>query len=96
MTKREKRLQKIRQNPRNVRYEDLVTVMEDYGFTLRESGGSHVFADCAIDDTVWTVTLVRPHGNKKHVNQTYVKRAIKALDEIIAMLEETEEDSEDE
>ena len=52
MTKREKRIQKIRQNPRTVRYDDLVAVMEDYGFVLRESGGSHVFADCVLDENV--------------------------------------------
>lgn len=92
MTKREKRLQRMRQNPRNVNYEDLIAILEAFGFSVRASGsgGSHVVARYEAAGKVWRVTLVRPHGRSKHVNQTYVKQIIKTIDEIVEMTERPE------
>ena len=36
MSKRKKRLAKIRQNPKNVRFEELDRVLRDYGFERRQ------------------------------------------------------------
>lgn len=41
MSKRKKRLERLRQNPKNVSFEDLQLVLEDYGFKLKRSSGSH-------------------------------------------------------
>ncbi len=97
MTKKEKRLRRMRQNPKNVRYDDLISVLLDYDFEVREGKGSHVFVQCQIGDNVWLETITRPHGNKKTVNQQGVKRLLKMLDEIIDVLAEieAEEDIED-
>jgi predicted RNA binding protein YcfA (HicA-like mRNA interferase family) len=42
MTKREKLLAAIRNNPADVRFDDACKVAEWLGFTERRSGGSHV------------------------------------------------------
>lgn len=59
--------------------------MEDYGFTFRDGKGSHRSATCKIGERVWVETIVKPHGGKKHVNSTYVKRIILVIDEIITV-----------
>ncbi|NOG64330.1 MAG: hypothetical protein HND46_13000 [Chloroflexi bacterium] len=41
MSKKEKRLQKIRQNRKNVSFEELAQVLEDWGFLFVRSKGSH-------------------------------------------------------
>jgi len=38
MSKREKLLEKIRNNPRNVRFDDLDSILIEYGFVRRQSG----------------------------------------------------------
>jgi hypothetical protein len=44
MSKRQKRLEKVRQNPKNVSFETLKTLLEDYGFEhIRTSGSHHTF-----------------------------------------------------
>ena len=42
MSKRKKRLEKIRRNPKNARKDELASVLEEYGFTLDLSEGSHM------------------------------------------------------
>ncbi len=42
MSKRKKRLEKIRRNPKNVTRNDLDVVLKDYGFTPDFTAGSHV------------------------------------------------------
>lgn len=41
MTKRDKRLQKLRQNPRQVSFEEIKQVLEDYGYIHVRTQGSH-------------------------------------------------------
>jgi virulence-associated protein VapD len=45
MTKQDKALRKMRNNLKQVRFNDLAKVLEEYGFKRRKTGGSHqVFA----------------------------------------------------
>lgn len=41
MTKRQKRLEAIRNNPRNVRFDDLVALLLSVGFACVRQSGSH-------------------------------------------------------
>ncbi len=94
MTKREKRLQKIRQNPRNVAFGELQQVLEDYGFYMKAgTGTSHNVFIALIKDKDWT--LVIPF-KQPHVKETYVKKALKAIDEIIELIEDEEEKEDNE
>ena len=79
MSKRAKRLQRLRSNPKNVTFDDLRTVLEDYGFTLERSSGSHhsFKAKIAGEFRLLVVPYSRP------VRPIYVKDAIELIDEII-------------
>lgn len=76
MTRREKLLAKIRQNPKNVPFAQLDRLLRDYGFELRKpSGGSHyVYVRGPIQ---MTVPYRRPH-----LKEHYVKRALELIEEI--------------
>ena len=95
MTKSEKRLEKMRQNPLSVRFEDLLTVLDDYGYSVREGSGSHYFARIEIEGKVWKTTLVRPHGNKNTVDPRAIKILLKQFEEIDAWREELADKEED-
>jgi predicted RNA binding protein YcfA (HicA-like mRNA interferase family) len=88
MTKSEKRLQKLRQNPLAVRFADLIKVLEDYGYNIREAKGSHHFVRIEIEGRIWTSTIVRPHGKKKSVDPRSIKVLLNQFEEIDAWREE--------
>ena len=53
MTKAEKRDQKIRKNPKNVKFQDVITWLEDNGFSLdRVSGSHHIFIHPVIENPI--------------------------------------------
>ena len=64
MTKKEKRMRKIRQNRRNVRFDDLISALQDYGFSIREGKDSHVMTERLTEDGTVSIALVRPHKSK--------------------------------
>ena len=82
MSKKEKRLQKIRQNKYKVRYRDYVSVLEDYGYEIWERKGSHRGAKIIINDQTWILTFVEPHGNRKFMHPEAVKELLVQIDEI--------------
>ena len=88
MTKRQKRLARIRQNPKNVTFEDLAQVLEDYGFELKRSKGSHHIFESVVDNKVRQ--LVIPY-RKPHIKAVHVKKAINLIEEIISLLGINEE-----
>jgi predicted RNA binding protein YcfA (HicA-like mRNA interferase family) len=93
MSKRKKRLERIRQNPKNVSFEDLRKLLEDYGFVLERSSGSHHSFKVEINGeyTLFVVPYRRP------VKPNYVRDALKLIDEIEGQLprEEDEDDESD-
>lgn len=82
MTKKEKRLKRIQQNPKSVSSEALQQVLIDYGFILLRSSGSHHFFECVVEERVWQLTIP---FKKPHVKVTYVKKALTAIEEIAAL-----------
>jgi predicted RNA binding protein YcfA (HicA-like mRNA interferase family) len=72
-------LQKVRQNPKNVSFDELKLVLEDYGFEhLRTAGSHHTFiAERFGRDWRLTIPFNRP------IKQVYVTQALSAIDEII-------------
>jgi len=81
MAKRDKRLEKIRNNPKDVRFEELDQLLRDYGFERRQacSGSSHyVYRSRLMPDYLLTVPYRRPFL-KAH----YVREVLKLLDMII-------------
>ena len=53
MTKIDKKNQKIRRNPNNVKFQEYISWLEDNGFSLdRTSGSHHIFVHPNIDTPV--------------------------------------------
>jgi predicted RNA binding protein YcfA (HicA-like mRNA interferase family) len=92
MSKRQKRRQKIAQNPVNVQFEELRKLLEDYGFELRRTRGSHHTFVGYIEDE--KVSLVVPY--KKPLNPVYVNKALKLIDEIEALESDSHSEDSDE
>jgi predicted RNA binding protein YcfA (HicA-like mRNA interferase family) len=94
--RRRKRRSKIAQNPENVRFEDLSRLLEDYGFVLKRSKGSHHSFVGYVKET--KMTLVIPF--RRPLQEIYVKNVLAILDEIDPltesddMLEESDFDDE--
>lgn len=76
MSKREKRLQKLRNNIRNVSFEQLQQVLEDHGFTLQRSSGSHHSFGVMIKGEYRL--FVVPY--RKPVKAVYIKAALELID----------------
>ena len=75
MTKREKQLQHLRDNPKNIRFEDIDTLLLGLGFIKRQRGTSHA---------VYTLGVHRitvPH-HKPFIKAVYVKMVLEVLDEL--------------
>jgi predicted RNA binding protein YcfA (HicA-like mRNA interferase family) len=82
MTKREKRLQKLRRNPINVSFEELRQALEDAGFVMDHATGSHHVFRLEVKEFVFRITIpfARP------VKSIYVKQAVALIDEVNALL----------
>lgn len=78
MTKCDKRLQKLRQNPKNVTFEELRKILEDHGFWLDRIAGSHHIIQQEIGERAWTLTI--PFN--RPIKIAYVKQTLQAIDEI--------------
>jgi predicted RNA binding protein YcfA (HicA-like mRNA interferase family) len=76
VSKRKKRLQRIRQNPKNVSFDELHQLLIDYGFQLDRIRGSHHIFEYEYADEVLTFTI--PYGNR--VKLFYVKEVLRLID----------------
>jgi hypothetical protein len=75
MTKREKRVKKLFQNPKTVSFKELNKVLHDFGFEMRQSssGSSHyIYTKGEIQISV---PFKRPY-----VKEVYVKRVLELLE----------------
>lgn len=79
MAKRDKREQRIRQNPRTVRFADLDAVLRDHEFDGDDAKHHVVYQHTKYPDL--TVNVPKPHGGVNTVKATYVRDAIRAIDE---------------
>ncbi|NJL54349.1 type II toxin-antitoxin system HicA family toxin [bacterium] len=79
MSKREKRLRKIRQNPKTVTFEELRTVLEDLGFEFERSTGSHFHFRVVIEGAQHRISIP---FRRPYLLPVYVKRALQLMDEL--------------
>ncbi|MBZ0314863.1 MAG: type II toxin-antitoxin system HicA family toxin [Anaerolineae bacterium] len=88
MTKREKRLKKVRQTPKNVTKEELDIILKDFGFELSAGKGSHtVYQHSQLENPI----VIAVHGT--HVPAYIVKQALEAIDQIISEVEQDEDEN---
>jgi hypothetical protein len=79
MSRIAKLLERIRNNPKQVSFHELQTLLLAFGFTLRGSGGSHhVFVRQVAGRKV---RLVIPY-RQPHVKVAYVKDTLELIDQI--------------
>jgi predicted RNA binding protein YcfA (HicA-like mRNA interferase family) len=94
LSKRAKRLKKLRQNPKNVSLEQLQLVLEDYGFWLDRVVGSHHIFRAELHTRNWKLSI--PFN--RPIKIIYVTQALEAIDQIIleaAIKEDDDGNSED-
>ena len=76
MSKKDKLLQNIRNNPTNVRFETIQKIMLSYGFTeTQPSGGSSHYT---YHKGIYRITIPK----NKPVNTIYIKKAIGIIDKL--------------
>lgn len=76
MSKIDKLLLKIKNNPKNIRFEDIETLLNGLGFKTR-SGGSHYTFKKGNN----IIMVVKPHGKKKFTAMADIKRILNYLEE---------------
>jgi hypothetical protein len=76
MPTREKRLERARENPKNVRFDTLCRILEENGAMIRPPKGSHYVV--SFPGTSHRMTVV--HENP--VKRFYVERALEMVDEV--------------
>ena len=74
MSKKEKLIEAIKNNPKNVRFEDLKKILESMGYSAVNKGGSHF-----VFTKENAISLTIPY--KKLVKVVYVKQVIKIIEE---------------
>ncbi|NJN93515.1 MAG: hypothetical protein HC875_05175 [Anaerolineales bacterium] len=76
MSKQDKLIQKLRQNPRNIRFEEIDTLLCGLGFEKRQRGTSH---------TTYTISGKPPLTipfRKPFILPVYVKQILQFLDDL--------------
>lgn len=79
MTKTDKKNQKIRRNPGNVKFQDFISWLEDNGFSLdRINGSHHILVHPNIETPI--NAQKKKDGTAKAYQAYQVKQAIKIID----------------
>lgn len=76
MPPNERRLQRARQNSKNVRFNELVRILEDHGFIVRPGKGSHYVAFHPNSPR----NMAFPRQNP--MNRVYVRKVLDTIDEL--------------
>jgi predicted RNA binding protein YcfA (HicA-like mRNA interferase family) len=71
--KTEKLIDKIKANPKHVRFDDLMKVLKARGYDIINIRGSHY----SFSNGQTTLTIVRPHSGNKFCHVLDVKEVIK-------------------
>ncbi len=96
MTKREKRIQRMRQNPTKVLYNDFVRLLEDFGFEVVNAKGSHRKAKLQVNEETYRLVFAEPHGKNKYVHPKAIQAVLQIIDEIKKAQEDEDGNPEDE
>lgn len=77
LTKREKLLQKIKNNPKAIKFEEIDKVLLSVGFERRQPSGGSSHYTYMLDNKTLTIPYKRPY-----VKVIYIKIAIKILEDL--------------
>ena len=76
MSRMDKLIQRIKENPKNVRFEDIESLLNGLGFQTRSRGSHYTFKKGRA-----IIMVVRPHGRKKFTAMVDVKKILDYLKE---------------
>jgi len=79
LSKLNKLLEKIKNNPKQVRFEELDKILLHYGFRKRQPSGGSSHYIYTKDDKIISVPFHQPH-----IKTVYVERAIDLLEGVIS------------
>jgi predicted RNA binding protein YcfA (HicA-like mRNA interferase family) len=79
MARRQKRRQRIEQNPNAVRFTEIEVLLKAAGFQGEQGATSHIVYR---HPSGRRVVLARPHGGEKFVKPVYVRAALAALEDV--------------
>ncbi|MEI6126443.1 MAG: hypothetical protein WCQ99_07820 [Pseudomonadota bacterium] len=83
MSQKEKLLKKIKNSPRNVRIEELVRLMEYYGFVAKlSSKEGYFFTTPKLVGKILPRSAPIPHGRENKVLRVYVEKCLEAINMI--------------
>lgn len=78
MSRKDKIIKKIRQNPSGIRFEEIESLLLGLGFRKRQSGSSH----CVYRKEDKIIMIVKPHKGEKFTAVVDVKKVLEYLEEI--------------
>lgn len=76
MSRKKKLFNKIKNNPKNVSYEELISLLEKYDCIIIDKNGSHFGVTHELADRTLTVPRHKPIG------KYYVKDCLKLIEEV--------------
>ncbi len=76
MSRIDKLIQRIKENPKNVRFEDIESLLNGLGFQTRSRGSHYTFKK---GKTI--IMVVKPHGRKKFTAMADIKKMLDYLKE---------------
>lgn len=82
MSKHSKRFERARNNPKDVSYEDFISMLEKEGYTIIQSKGSHMKAEKSVADEMFRLIFARPHGKHKSMHANAVTDMLSQLVQI--------------
>ena len=91
MTRKNRQLARYRNNPKSVSFDELKTLLESFGFEVKNySGGSHFSVSHSKYDVINAMEPNTIPMKKPHLMEVYVKLAIRWIEKAIEMQEAEE------
>jgi len=81
MSQKAKLLEKIRNGPNNTTLEEILTLMNSFGFNQKKTRDGFKFWYPQVNGIF--AYVARPHGREKKVLSVYVKGCLNAIDRIV-------------
>ena len=97
MTYKMKKLIRYRNNPRGVSFEELKSLLESFGFEVKNySGGSHFSVSHNKYNVIGAMEPNTIPSKKQNMMQVYVSRAIKWIEKVLEIQEAEEAEKNEE
>jgi len=86
MSRKDKLLKRAQEGPKNITFDELLTLMTKFGFTKKWTSHGVIFQHDKLKNKIMP-HVARPHGRENKVRQCYVMNCLNAIE---LLLEEDE------